>query len=147
MRFFFAIAIVAFLLTGCGTNQSTPQFSGTVSAFCPNDIQAKVSTELKSGKVNGGMYSNSGLSGWKVDIAWRQSAVKNKKATYRFSWSYTIDSEEPVTGASDITFDGKNRIVTKVDNRLTISLDPRSFREMHPGAKEAVALTKPAPAG
>ena len=147
MRFFFTIATIALLLTGCGTNQSTPQFSGTVSAFCPNDIQAKISTELKSGQVNGGMYDNSESRGWKVDIDWRQSAVKNTSATYQFNWSYTIDSDEPVTGSSDITFDGKNRVVTKVDNRLTISVNPRSFEEMHPNAKEAVALAKPVPAG
>ena len=148
MRFLFAIATIALLLAGCGTNQSAPQFSGTVSAFCPNDIQLDVNTELKkSGKITGGMYDNSKMSGWKVDINWSQTAVKNSKATYRFKWSYTIDSDEPVTGSSDITFDGKNRVVTKVDNRLTISVDPRSFREMHPNAKEAVARTKPVPAG
>ena len=143
VRHLITIATCALILTGCGTNQPTAKLSGTVSAHCENEINGAVHQELKNtGRLNAGMYDNDKSEGWKVDITWSQVTVEDSGSTYDFDWSYTIDSEAPVSGSSDIVFDGKTRAVAKVDDQLTISIDPRTFRGMHPEAKEATPLAQ-----
>ena len=141
MRFLIATALCVLFLTGCGTNQPTPQFLGTVSAQCEHEIGGFVHRELGTvGRLNAGMHDSQNSEGWIVDITWSQVDVA--KSTYDFDWSYTIDSEAPVSGSSEISFDGNNRAVAKVDDRLTISIDPRTFREIHPDAKPAIPLAQ-----
>ena len=124
-RSLFCIAILA--CVGCDGKRSTPQHSGVVFAHVDSiDSGTGVSTVLtKFGDFDSGFdYGDTETIDWDVTIRWRFLKSNDSVDSYHLSWVFTPASGTPVSGSSDVAYDGSTRAVVPINKQLTVTIDP-----------------------
>lgn len=130
-KHYFTIAITTVLMAGCGTDSATPRFAGTVVAHV-GSADSGTSTShafTKNGRFVAGFdYGDAESIDWKATIDWSFIALQDSVDAYRLNWTFSPESDEPVSGTSNIAYDGVNQTVTVVNDQLTITIDPRNIQ-------------------
>jgi hypothetical protein len=129
MHILVLVAMAAGLTVGCGPEKVAQRFAGTFIAHVgsSDSVTSNRADLTPRGRLVAGFdYGDANETDWTATIDWSLLASKTSSDRYQLTWKFVPESGPSVSGISSILYDGKNQAVVRVNEQLSITIDPIS---------------------